>query len=103
MDALDPERKADRRQRSTEAREQLVVPAALSDGDAVRGVVDLKDRARVVTEAPHQTQVEDDPLGRLRGQQPADRAQPSESFVKSPGAALEHFGAASGAGDAQEQ
>ncbi len=49
--------------------EQLVVAPAAADRHAVRGVVDLEHRAGVVAEAPHQPEVEDDPLGDLGREQ----------------------------------
>src|SRR5436190_23584190 len=63
------EREADCWQRAAEAREQLVVSPAGADRYSIGGVVDLKDSPRVVTQAPHQPQVEDDPLRHFRRQQ----------------------------------
>ena len=72
---LDRQREADRRQRPAEAAEQLVVAPAAADRHAERRVVDLEDRARVVAEAAHEPEVEDQPLGDARLQQRVDAAQ----------------------------
>src|SRR5437016_3640138 len=61
--ALDVQSEADSGQRTPEGSQELVVAAAASNRHAVGRVVDLKDRSRVIAQAAHQPEVEDDPAG----------------------------------------
>ncbi len=69
MQAVDPEREADGRQRTPETAEQLVIASTAADRRAERWVVDLEYGARVVADAAHQTKVEDHSLGDVRLEQ----------------------------------
>src|SRR5450755_3769376 len=64
MESFDVEREPDRGQGQPESPQQLVVATAAADRHPMGWVVDLKHRAGVVTEAPDQAEVEDDPLRR---------------------------------------
>src|SRR6185312_3293712 len=96
MHALDVQREANGRQRAPEGAQQLVVAAATAQRDAVGGVIDLKQRAGVVPQAPHQAQVEDDAVGHLWGQEAVDLAHAAQRVVQRALQPLQHLGSAAG-------
>src|SRR5262249_54414624 len=84
-------------------RQQLVVAPATADRQAVRRIVDLEHRARVIAEASDKSQVEDDPLGDLGRQQRVKLAHPADRLLQWSVEGLERIGTAAEVGHAKQE